>query len=66
MVNLTVNLFGESLNLLEVGARAEGFENMIEDFFGPDGYFRYIENADHVSWFDKIHTFLYIEIVRLC
>ena len=58
MVNLTVNLFGESLNLLEVGARAEGFENMIEDFFGPDGYFRYIENADHVSWFDKIHTFL--------
>ena len=34
MVNLTVSLFGESLNLFEVGARAEGFENMIEDFFG--------------------------------
>ena len=41
MVNLTVNLFGESLNLFEVGARAEGFESMIEDFFGPDGYFRW-------------------------
>jgi hypothetical protein len=40
MVNLTINLFGESLNLFEVGARGEGFENMIEDFFGPDGYFR--------------------------
>jgi hypothetical protein len=26
--------------VFEFGARAEGFENMIEDFFGPDGYFR--------------------------
>jgi hypothetical protein len=26
--------------VFEVGARAEGFENMIEDFFGPDGHFR--------------------------
>ena len=40
MVNLTVSLFGENLNLFEVGARAEGFETMIEDFFGPEGYFR--------------------------
>ena len=40
MVNLTINLFGQSLNLFEVGARAEGFEHMIEDFFGPDGHFR--------------------------
>jgi hypothetical protein len=40
MLNLTANIFGENLNVLEVGARAEGFEAMVEELFGPDGYFR--------------------------
>ena len=40
MLNLTVNLFGENLNLLEVGTRMEGFEGLVESLFGPDGKFR--------------------------
>ena len=40
MVNLTINVFGENLNLLEVGGRAEGFEPLVEGIFGPDGRFR--------------------------
>ncbi len=39
-LNLSLNVFGENLNLFEVGARAEGFEELVEDIFGPDGYFR--------------------------
>ena len=39
MLNLTVDLFGETLNLLEVGGRIEGFEGFIERFFGPNGYY---------------------------
>ena len=37
MVNLTLDLFGESVNLFELGARVEGFESLVESFFGPDG-----------------------------
>jgi hypothetical protein len=37
-LNLTVDLFGESVNILELGARAEGFENVVENLFGPEGY----------------------------
>ena len=40
MINLTANVFGENLNLLEMGTRLEGFESLFEDLFGPDGYFR--------------------------
>ena len=35
MVNLSVNVFGENLNLLELGGRAEGFEPLVEGLFGP-------------------------------
>ena len=40
MINLTANVFGENLHLLEVGARADGFEDLFESLFGPEGYFR--------------------------
>jgi len=39
MLNLTLDLFGESINLLELGARIEGFESMVESFFGPNGLY---------------------------
>jgi hypothetical protein len=39
-LNLTANLFGENINLLELGGRVEGFEDIVENFFGPEGYFR--------------------------
>lgn len=38
-LNLTIDLFGESLNLVEMGARVEGFETLVESFFGPDGVY---------------------------
>ena len=47
-MNLTTSLFGEDINLLEVGIRAEGFEKMFESIFGPEGYFRE----------DTVHEFL--------
>ncbi|XP_068221439.1 uncharacterized protein [Palaemon carinicauda] len=39
MLNLTLDLFGESINFFEVGGRIEGFETYVERFFGPNGYF---------------------------
>ena len=39
-VNMSVNVFGETLNIFEIGARGEGFETIIEELFGPEGYFR--------------------------
>ena len=39
MLNLTVDLFGSSINLLEVGGRIEGMEHLLERYFGPMGVF---------------------------
>ncbi|KAK6188791.1 hypothetical protein SNE40_004897 [Patella caerulea] len=39
MVNLTVDLFGNSVNLFEVGGRIEGLEYLLETYLGPFGYF---------------------------
>ncbi|XP_068624199.1 uncharacterized protein Apoltp [Battus philenor] len=36
-LNLTVDMFGESINLLEIKARGEGFERYFEAFFGKNG-----------------------------
>merc|ERR1719402_1700474 len=35
--NLNINLFGRSVNLLEVGARMEGLESVLEYYFGDKG-----------------------------
>ncbi|XP_076346984.1 LOW QUALITY PROTEIN: uncharacterized protein LOC143245065 [Tachypleus tridentatus] len=39
MLNLTIDLFGNSLNLFEIGGRMQGMEELVERFFGPEGYF---------------------------
>ena len=39
MLNLTVDILGASINLLETAARFEGVEILIERFFGDEGYF---------------------------
>ena len=39
MLNLTVDLFGQSVNFLEIGGRVEGAEDFLQKMFGPDGYF---------------------------
>lgn len=46
-INFTVDLFGESVNLLEVNLRAEGFEYYAEGFFGPQGPFSGVKVAEH-------------------
>ncbi|XP_052130120.1 apolipophorins-like, partial [Frankliniella occidentalis] len=38
-LNLTVDVFGESVNLFEVGARLEGFESVVEGLFAKGGAF---------------------------
>jgi len=38
-VNMTVDVLGASINLLEAAARFEGFETLIEQYFGEDGIY---------------------------
>nr|CAD7398658.1 unnamed protein product [Timema cristinae] len=54
MMNLTVDLFGESINIFEVSGRVEGFENYIESIFGPMGPF----NAKRVKEMVDKYRFL--------
>lgn len=35
--NLTVDLFGESVNIFEISAYMQGFEHIVEGIFGPKG-----------------------------
>nr|XP_023014254.1 uncharacterized protein LOC111504019 [Leptinotarsa decemlineata] len=37
MLNLTFDLFGEAVNILEVYGRMDGLEHYLESFFGPKG-----------------------------
>jgi hypothetical protein len=39
MANLTIDLFGNAVNLFEIGGRLEGLEYFLESYFGPNGYF---------------------------
>ena len=38
-LNLTADILGASINVLETAARFEGFEILIEQMFGKDGYY---------------------------
>lgn len=35
--NFTTELFGQAVNFWELSARAEGFEEMVSNVFGPKG-----------------------------
>lgn len=39
MVKLSTNVFGKDMDVLELGARATDFEDVVEDLVGPDGAF---------------------------
>lgn len=56
-LNLTVDLFGQSLNLLEVGGRVEGAEILLEKMFGPDGYFPNTPVGDILSKAKKVYNY---------
>ncbi|KRZ36271.1 Vitellogenin, partial [Trichinella pseudospiralis] len=38
-LNFTIHMYGQSMNLLEIGGRADGLDLFVEDLFGPNGYF---------------------------
>ena len=40
MFNFTANIFGENINIFEIGGRVAGFEDTVEDIFGPQGYLK--------------------------
>ena len=40
MLNFTANIFGENINVFEIGGRIAGFEDTAEDIFGPQGYLK--------------------------
>ncbi|XP_022117827.2 uncharacterized protein LOC110995124 [Pieris rapae] len=53
-LNLTVDMFGESINLLEIKARGEGFERYIEGLFGKNGPLnknKVVENISKLRFF---------------
>jgi len=52
-LNLTAHLFGESVNLLELSARVDGFENYIESLFGPRGPLSSDKFKEKFSYFTK-------------
>lgn len=61
-LNLTTDIFGHSVNLLELGIRAENVDRVLEHIFGPKGYVRsndvksmYHEGKDRfVSLIEKV------------
>ncbi|XP_015599666.1 uncharacterized protein LOC107269849 [Cephus cinctus] len=51
VLNATVDLFGESVNLFEIAVRMEGLETYAENLFGPDGPFSNEKVGNHVKQF---------------
>ena len=49
--NMTLDLFGESVNVFEMDMRAEGLEFYAENLFGPNGPFSGVKVADHFHQF---------------
>ncbi|KAK2581438.1 hypothetical protein KPH14_005113 [Odynerus spinipes] len=45
--NMTIDLFGESVNLFEVAMRMEGLEYYAENLFGPDGPYSNEKVSNH-------------------
>ena len=69
MLNVTTQMFGNSINLVEFGGRVQGLEKIVEKFFGPNGYFsqknakQLMDNkrqtANYVSSFDNVVCFCF-------
>lgn len=63
-LNLTVDMFGQSVNLLEVGGRAQGMEQLLEKYFGPGGEYekengrnkRAVINDDVINNIDRKYS----------
>lgn len=40
MLNLTIDMLGHSVNLLEIGGRVQGLETLLQNYFGSEGVFK--------------------------
>lgn len=47
--NISLDLFGESVNVIEATVRMEGMEYYVEKFFGPNGPFANEEISRHIN-----------------
>ncbi|KAL3290379.1 hypothetical protein HHI36_023721 [Cryptolaemus montrouzieri] len=47
-INMTIDLFGGSINLFEISSRIHGFENYLEHLFGPKGKWSYSKLQDKI------------------
>ncbi|GFS10552.1 microsomal triglyceride transfer protein large subunit [Elysia marginata] len=56
--NLTVELFGQSINLVDFGGRVEGLEHLIKNLFGPYLGEEEAKKAKSISY-DNIHGSVY-------
>ena len=75
MLNLTIDMFGDSVNLVELGGRVQGLEKIVEKFFGPNGYFgkknvqELMDNkrqtANYISSFDNAVSIEMVSYKRL-
>lgn len=54
-MNLTIDLFGRSVNVVEMEARLEGFEHILEYGFGPGGPFSATQIGSKI---DKLTRFI--------
>ena len=64
MLNLTAELFGQSINFFELGGRLQGMEQLLERFFGPDGEMnrekRAVVRDESINMLDRSVSFLWL------
>ncbi|XP_023288424.1 apolipophorins, partial [Orussus abietinus] len=48
-LNLTTEIFGHTFNFLELDARVENLDRLIEHYFGPKGHFRHFDPKEFVA-----------------
>ena len=75
MLNVTVDMFGNSINLVEIGGRVQGLERIVEKLFGPNGYFskqnvkELMDNkrqaANYISTFDKAVSYTHHLLAKI-
>lgn len=63
--NLTVDVLGRSLNLLDAGLRLEGLEYLLETVLGPYGYFGDARKVGHSPRFSHSCLFRFLNFVTV-
>ena len=48
--NMSMHLFGHSINFFEIGARAQGLDGLIGSFVGPDSMFSQDSNEESTEY----------------